>query len=188
MDKKGFTLVELMVVVVIIAILATYGFATLSSGSAKLRGAVRELSSNFQALKAEAVKRNVDTKIKVDTASNKYEMWIDVGAPPDNWWPDFNASDIPLGGGGTGKVEMESSIEIISTTIAASTFGYSSLGLTHPLVSAIPPTGGNTDYEVRLKYANSDSTKEKYMGVRLSFVGSPSIIRSTDGGVTWNSY
>ncbi len=176
MNKKGFTLVEVMVVVVIIAILATFGFASLSSGGAKLRSAVRELSSNFHALKAEAVKRNEMATIQFESDGSGYTMYMEDGGGVD-WALDGVDTTLSV-------VTMSDSVEIDQDTFGG-VFAYSPLGLTHP--DKDPPSHYSaTYYEVRLKYANSDSTKVKYLGVRLSVVGTPSVITSTDG-TTWVS-
>ncbi len=84
----------------------------------------------------------------------------------------------------TSRDKWRNSVEIISTTISSNTFGYSRNGLAHRDVIVNPPVGAS-NYEVRLKYANTDPSKEKYMGVRLSLTGSPTTITSTDGGTTW---
>ncbi len=181
MNNKGFTLIELMTVVVIISLLASFGFVTLSSKELKLKRATRRLSGDFQTLKMEAVKRNGTAVIIIDANNETYTMFMDDGSAGNNWALDVDDTSL-----GDGVITISDPVEIVSSSLPSNTFGYSSTGLTafYPL---LPPTPPATDYEVRmrLKDNDGDSTNDHLSVVRLSIVGSPHIERSTDGGTTW---
>ncbi len=68
-DKRteaGFTLVELMVVIVVIAIIAGLSFAEINTDSYRLKSAAKILAGNLQRARLEAVKRNLDVSLKFD--------------------------------------------------------------------------------------------------------------------------
>ena len=62
----GFTLVELMVTVAIMAIIAGLTFGNMNTASYKLKTTAKILSGNMQRARLEAVKRNVDVSVGFD--------------------------------------------------------------------------------------------------------------------------
>ena len=70
--ESGFTLVELMVVVAIIAVIGAIAIPNLSPANARLKQASRDLYGNLQRMRTEAVKTNQDVGIVFDTANNQY--------------------------------------------------------------------------------------------------------------------
>jgi len=65
-NDLGFTLVELMVTVAIIAIMAGFTFAELNSNSYKLKSAAQNIKATIQRGRLEAIKRNRSVTIDFD--------------------------------------------------------------------------------------------------------------------------
>ena len=82
--EKGFTLVELMVVVAITALIAGFTMAEINSTSHKLKGAARTLRAKMQQAKLLAVKENCYTYIDFDLnpadgkIDQSYTLWRDT--------------------------------------------------------------------------------------------------------------
>lgn len=70
-DKKGFSLVELMVVLVIVGILATGVVMSFLNPTAKVKAAAFEARGDFNLARAEAVRRNDDILIDFVTSAQE---------------------------------------------------------------------------------------------------------------------
>lgn len=84
--QKGFTLVETVIVVAIIGILAAIAVPNFLTWlpNMRLKAAGRDLKSNMQKTRTEAIKTNHDWAIVFDTANNRYLICSDRGV--DNTW------------------------------------------------------------------------------------------------------
>lgn len=92
-NDKGFTLVELIVVMIIVGILAIGVVFMFADPTAKVKAAAFEMRGDFNLARAEAVRRNEDVRIDFDTVNNSYRIWVDnydddtppvVGPPPQD--------------------------------------------------------------------------------------------------------
>lgn len=72
--QLGFTLLELIIVVAIIGIMAVFVNFSYSSANSRLKNAARDLYSNMQNARMEAVKRNTNWGIIFNNASNSYTI------------------------------------------------------------------------------------------------------------------
>ncbi|RLB66393.1 MAG: hypothetical protein DRH03_12260 [Deltaproteobacteria bacterium] len=81
--ESGFTLVELMVVIVIIAVIAGFTMAEINSSSYKLKGAAQTLRAKMQQAKLLAVKENCNVFVDFDldgagAIDSFYTLWQDL--------------------------------------------------------------------------------------------------------------
>ena len=91
-DIRGFTLPEVIIIMIIVAILATGVVFMFTDPTAKVKAAAFEMRGDFNLARAEAVRRNEDVRIDFDTANDSYRVWLDdwdegatvVGAPPQD--------------------------------------------------------------------------------------------------------
>ncbi|MBU1419954.1 MAG: GspH/FimT family protein [Proteobacteria bacterium] len=86
-DNSGFTLIEVMIVIVIIAIMAAIGAPTISSlmPDMHLKDEARVLYTNMQQARIQAVKNNRNTAISFDTVNSNYiicDDWDETAVPP----------------------------------------------------------------------------------------------------------
>jgi type IV fimbrial biogenesis protein FimT len=108
--ERGFTLVELMVVVAIIAVIGAIAMPNLSPANARLKQAARELYGNLQRARMEAIKTNQSVGIVFDTVNNQYLLCQNANT-------DNDCTD-PIGADNRTP-------EAIITTIVLSTYGSS---------------------------------------------------------------
>jgi len=78
--ENGFTLIELMVVVGIIALVAGLTIGEINSDSYQLKSRAHTLKAHMTQAKLEAVKRNIRVKVKINGAHDGYSIEsIDAG-------------------------------------------------------------------------------------------------------------
>jgi prepilin-type N-terminal cleavage/methylation domain-containing protein len=76
--RAGFTLIELMVTIGVLAIMASIAIPVFSRWlpGYHLKTAARDVFSNMQLAKLEAVKRNTDCIVTIDTDQNTYDIGL----------------------------------------------------------------------------------------------------------------
>jgi len=81
-EKKGFTLIALMVVMAIMTVLAVLGIPNLISWLPKYRSgsAAREILSVVQQARFRAVKENANVVLSFDPAQDTYKVFVDNGS------------------------------------------------------------------------------------------------------------
>ena len=169
--QAGFTMAELMIVIVIIAILSAIAVPSIINWlpNYRLKSATRDLFSNFQKAKMEAIKRNVTIVLDFVPANNKYEMFVDDGAGVSG-----NANNFTRDSGETllGTFVMPNDVTLNSASFSGSTqkAGFNSRGL--PANSRI----GNVIFQ------NNNS---RYYKTSLSSAGNIKLEMSSDG-TNWN--
>lgn len=106
--SKGFTLIEVVIVIVIIGVLSAVVFPTILKNVPRyrLRAEARELMINFKKAKVEAVKHNRDAVIlftdAIGSEGGSYQIFVNMDR--DTSTPHtFDAGDISLGGHQIGK-------------------------------------------------------------------------------------
>jgi len=85
LDKRGTTLVELIIVIAIIGILALIGIPEISRFSAdyKVRSCATDLIQNMRVARAMAIKENRNYLITFDIANNNYRIGFDGSGDND---------------------------------------------------------------------------------------------------------
>ena len=73
-SNKGFTLVELMVVIVIIAVVAGLTMGEINSDSYQLKSRAHTLKSHMTQAKLEAVKRDLDVTVTINGTNDGYSI------------------------------------------------------------------------------------------------------------------
>lgn len=170
MNKKGFTLIEIVVVVAILAILAAISIPGFSSWlpNYRLKNSARDIYGVMKIAKSRAVNANTVAVIIFSIPNDTYTVFLDngPGGASGNWALD--ASETIIGSG-----TMKDDIDIYGSTFPSNTYGFNNRGM--------PQTPLTGPYDVHLKNLNGG-----YMGVRVNTAGYLRIISSTDGGITWN--
>jgi type II secretion system protein H len=83
--KRGFTLVEMLIVVTVMGLLATVVIPTLNSASSmiSLEAAARTLAADLQIARQSAVQYNSTYAVTFDLAANSYQIkFTGTGSPP----------------------------------------------------------------------------------------------------------
>ena len=73
-SEKGFTLIELMVVIVIIAVVAGLTMSEINSSSYQLKSRAHTLKAHMTQAKLEAVKRDVSVIVKINDTKDGYDI------------------------------------------------------------------------------------------------------------------
>lgn len=172
-NNKGFTLIELMVVIGVIAILSAVGIPSIMGAMSnyRIKAAARDLVSNFQRAKLEAMKRN--TNIAMVFTTGAYDVGGEVGG-----YRVF--VDDGVGGGTAGDgirngsetylttMRMPKNVSLLDNETFGGGTGFNSRGL--------PAALGN------IQMQNNNS---RYYRITLSMVGNIRLQMSSNG-IVWN--
>jgi len=166
-DIRGFTLIEMMIVIAIAGILAMAAIFTMSSGASKVRGAAFRLRGDLNLARSEAVNRNLPVLVEfVTSAPQGYRICLSD--------TDGDASN---GVDGDDDCGDASDIMIRSVTFASGVFYYQNAA-GGPTVEADADGGAwtaNTDTDgIRLGNDN-DNTDDADNFLRFRSDGIPSV-------------
>lgn len=129
--RKGFTLIELIVVIIIIGVIASVAFSTMGKRvpNYKLKAAAEELRASMQRAKVMAVKsnRNVGmefTDVACPPTGGSYRMFIDNGSGGGTSKDDtMNGNEKPFL-----SVTLPEGVCLKSTTFAGDSGGFTAQG------------------------------------------------------------
>ena len=79
-DEKGFTLIELMIVVIIIAIVAGLTLGEINSASYQLKSRAHTLKAHMMQAKLESVKRDLNVTVTISENEDGYNITDSTGA------------------------------------------------------------------------------------------------------------
>jgi type IV fimbrial biogenesis protein FimT len=174
--SAGFTLIELIVVMAILAILAVLSFPAINSWipNYQIRGAVRNLYSDFQSARSQALKRNANVVITFSTVTypatgGSYQAFVDDGSGAGGI-ADNQVQD------GTEQTLFQRDMPDNCTLDDSTSFGggnltgYTARGL---------PLGNRVGSSV------VRNSKSQWYRLALTNAGYAKIQRSFDGGTTW---
>ena len=83
-SNPGFTLVELMVVIAIIAIIASFTFAEINTASYRLKTVAHTMKAHLTQAKLEAVKKGCKVRLKINATNDGYSVsMLDDSDPPN---------------------------------------------------------------------------------------------------------
>jgi len=140
--SSGFTLIELMIVISIISILTAIAVPAVMNWlpNYRLKAAARDLYSNMQKAKLEAVKTNSDYAVIFDTAAGTYQILSDPG-PDSTWGTADDTNDNP------GKDEIYGNADDIPEKLPLVLATYGS-GVAFGHGNAAAPIGATFDDEI----------------------------------------
>ncbi|MBM3222639.1 MAG: type II secretion system protein GspH [Candidatus Tectomicrobia bacterium] len=98
MRARGFTLMELMVVLAIMGTIAVAATPALSRWSANLRmdSATNELASTLQLARIKAISQNASIRVEFDTATHTYQMQQRDTVDPTRWSNVESTKKLPV--------------------------------------------------------------------------------------------
>jgi type IV fimbrial biogenesis protein FimT len=161
---RGFTVTEIMIVLVIMGILMAIAIPNFSQWAAnyRLKAAARDVYTNFQKARIEAIKTNSNVVVSFTVAAGSYEVFVDNGGTTGigTAGDDVRNGDEKI----LATVNMPADVILDSVNFSSgsTTPGFTSRGL--PLSSRI----GN----VRLRNANNE-----WYQVNLSMAGGLTLVR-----------
>lgn len=171
--QKGFTLFEMMVVLVVFTILASIGMSTLATWipRMKLKSSARDVYSSIQRVKLEAVNRSVCTGMKFTTVSypttgGKYTAFVDDGAGTNGCNGAMDAGEESLFEG-----EVEDNVSLVT----AQNIGGTSAICFNPTTVICNSESGNVDMRIA----------DRWYRITMTASGGMRMRRSDDGG-TWS--
>lgn len=160
-NKKGFTIIELMIVLAIISVLLTIAVSSMANTVPHLRlsSAAGELMSNINRARMTAISRNGNCVISFNKEDNSYMVFMDNDSGELIRWQRDEAEDV------LASKAMPPGITIAkaSFSLGASAFGYGGNGL--PL--------GNRIGSVCLK-----NDKDEYYKLSVSWTGRPKLYKN----------
>jgi len=179
-NKSGYTIIELLVVIGIIALgtlIATPDIVDWMKNN-RIKSVTRDLISNFQRARMEAVKQNTWAVLSFNPAANSYTLFIDNGAGggfANNFTQDGTEQSLVAAGQDNvvGTVTMPDSVTLNAAGFAGSPLqsGFNGQGL--------PVSGAGT-----VNFRKTDDTTRQF-NVVISMAGNVRTEFSTDNGVTW---
>jgi prepilin-type N-terminal cleavage/methylation domain-containing protein len=160
-NKRGFTLVEAMIVIAIIGILAGIGVPSMAEKMQEYRfsAAVRDLQSAVQSARMSAIKRNEKVCMLFDFDGERCTTFVDDGEH------DMSLDDGEMV---IKTVAMPAGVDMISTFSGQSIIQFNSRGM---LMSSD-----------RLEVKN---VRNVYRGIAIGITGNSKIVRSADSGASW---
>lgn len=154
-NNRGFTIIELIVVIAIMGVLMAIAIPNFSQWTAnyRLKAAAREIYSNFQKARLEAIKTNSNVVVSFNLGADTYQVFVDNGGTTGTASDDTQNGDERI----LDTVSMPAGVVMESVSFSGTTIpGFTARGL--PLSSRI----GN----VRVRNVNN----ERYQ-VTLSIAG-----------------
>lgn len=166
--NNGFTLLEALLVVAIIGILMSAAGSSMARWLPDYRfnNYIVGLQSALQNARLTAVKNDADVFIQFDKDNHQFRAYLDDVTDPAN------------------RGFLDAGDRVIASPITPSGVEFTDLfGTGNNLVETTFNSRGfsNRSGDVRLK-----NSKDKLKGVTLTLAGNSRIIRSTDGGATWD--
>ncbi len=94
LSNKGISLIEVIIVIGILAVIATFSYPNFKKWlpDYRLKGAARDLYSNMQVVRINAVKQNTNWAIVFDVNNNRYCLCSSAGG--DGKWSTLNDNTI----------------------------------------------------------------------------------------------
>ena len=160
-EQRGFTLIELMVVIVILAVLATLGIPSFMEmiQNMQVRTAAESILDGMQIARSEAVRRNAHTQFVLGPGTG----WTVIEINP----PTSGTACSTIG-----TIQTRSSAEgSEKATVATSPAGATVVTFTPTGWTSINCTGANPIAQINVGSSVLDSTQERPLEIRVTASG-----------------
>jgi len=154
-NSHGFTTIELIVVIAIMGVLMAIAIPNFSQWTTnyRLKAAAREIYTNFQKARMEAIKTNSDVVVSFNVGAETYQVFVDNGGTTGTAGDDTQNGDERI----LTTVTMPASVVLdsVNFSLGSLTPGFTARGL--PLKSRIGNVklrnDNNESYQIKLSSA-----------------------------------